>query len=124
MNSRKCNSCNKIKNLKTDFYKIQGEKKIYYRTKCKPCFCIWNSKYRDQNLLYYGNDFDDLPEDIKLQIVLLCLENHSIKYISEQVKCKYNTIWYGLKSNQIEDFAISYVNENPNNIYGIAVKNV
>jgi len=123
MNTRKCIVCNETKNLETDFYKIgDPKKKIYYRTKCKPCFCKLNAKYRDQNLLYYENNFDLLPEDVKLKIVLLCLENHNLNYISQTVRCKYNTIWYGLKSNEIENFAIRYVRLNPNNKYGIAVK--
>jgi len=111
-----------MKNLKTDFYKINGGKKIYYRLKCKLCFCIMNSKYRDKNLLYYENDFDELPHDVKLKVVLLCLENHRLKYIAEQVKCKYNILWFGIKSKQIENFAIKYVRENPNNEHGIAIK--
>ncbi len=123
METRKCIVCNEVKNLKTDFYKMYSKKKnIYYRYKCKPCFCKSNSKYRDKDLLYFENDFDLLPEDVKLKIVLLCLENHNLNYISQTVKCKYNTIWYGLKSNQVEDFGIQYIRENPNNIYGIAVK--
>ena len=122
MATRKCIVCNQVKNLENDFYKIHGVKKIYYRTKCKPCFCKSNAKYRDRNLLYFVNNFDLLPEDVKLSVVLLCLKNHSLNYISQTVKCKYNTLYYGLKSNQIENFGIKYIRENPNNEYGIAVR--
>ncbi len=122
METRTCKECKKTKDLKNEFYKLHIKKKIYYRRFCKPCYCLLNSKYRDKNLIYYENDFDDLPYDVKLQVLLLCLENHSLKYIAQQVKCKYNTIWFGWKSNKIEKYAFQYVIENPNNKYGISIK--
>jgi hypothetical protein len=122
MNTRKCKICNETKNLETGFYKTGGSKKIYYRTQCISCFCKSNTKYRDKNLLYYENNFDLLPKDVKLSVVLLCLENHTLNYIAKTARCKYNTLWYGLKSNQIENFGIRYIRKNPNNIYGIAIK--
>ena len=122
METRICKECKNEKNLKTDFYEIPIKKKIYYRRYCKPCYCLLNGKYRDKDLIYFENDFDELPYDVKLRVLLLCLENHSLKYIAQQVKCKYNTLWFGIKSKQIENFAVQYVRENPNNKYNIAIK--
>lgn len=121
--NRKCNVCNEVKNLDKDFYKIRDIKKEYYRKKCKVCFCKNQFlKYRDKDLLYHDNNFDDLPKEIKLSVILLCLENHNLKYISKIIKCKYNTLYYAYKSKQLENFATNYARENPNNIYGIAIK--
>ena len=121
--NRKCNNCNEVKNLKTDFYKINSVKKEYYRKQCKVCFCKNQFlKYGDKDLLYHDNNFDDLPREIKLKIISLCLDNRQLKYISKIVKCKYNTLYYAYRSKQLEIFATNYARENPNNIYGIGIK--
>ena len=113
MNSenRKCKKCNEIKNLKNDFYKTGNKKKngdFSYQYTCKNCYCKRQRDNTDNDIKYFETDFEDLPKEIKLKIFHLTIEHKNIKEIARQSKCKYNMIWYAVKSKQIEKFAKLY----------------
>ena len=105
-NIRKCKKCNFEGEVSLYFYKTG--KVNSYRHTCKKCYSNENSKNRDKDLLYHENDFDDLPTEIKIKIFKLSLENSNIKKIARDVKCKYNMLWYAIKSKQVENFAKLY----------------
>ena len=106
INIRKCKKCNFEGEVSIYFYKT-GRLNSYRHT-CKKCYSERNSKNRDKDIKYYQNDFDDLPTEIKIQIVNLCSKYTNIKKIARDVKCKYNMLWYAYKAKQIENFAKLY----------------
>jgi hypothetical protein len=110
--NRKCKKCNEIKDLKNDFYKTgikKTNREFSYQYICKKCYCKRQRNNTDNDIKYFETDFDDLPTEIKLKIVQLSLENRNIKKIAKDTKCKYMTIWYAVKSKQIQKFNELYI---------------
>tara|TARA_R110000772_G_scaffold252184_1_gene367437 strand:- start:738 stop:1166 length:429 start_codon:yes stop_codon:yes gene_type:complete len=122
---RKCKKCNFEGIADGYFYKTGYKKKnnkFGYQSICKKCYTKRNNENRDKELEHYENDFDNLPEDVKIKIVLLRLETTNIKYIAKTVKCKYNMLWYANRARQIEKFSKYYIRINPNNKYGLRMR--
>jgi hypothetical protein len=106
INIRKCKKCNFEGQVNIYFYKTG--KGNSYRYICKKCYLKKQNDNTDNDIKYFETDFEDLPKEIKLKIFHLTIEHKNIKEIARQSKCKYNMIWYAVKSKQIEKFAKLY----------------